>query len=154
MITEELDSVAELGGIFLDIEQRFNGIDYTEPLTLFQQTIAAGEAAAFAGEREPGGSPWAALSPVTIAKKGHNRILYETGALMASLVTVGGPGNINAVSSRGSIFGTDDEKALWHTTGTSRMPARPPVGTNDEDVDELAESIADFAVESLIYKVG
>jgi len=154
MITEELNSIAELGGIFLDIEQRFNGLDYTEPLTEFQETIAKGEQAAFDGQREPGGSPWAPLSPVTVAKKGHSTILFETGALKASLVTVGGPNNINAVASRGSLFGTSDEKALFHTEGTSRMPARPPVGTNDEDVDGLTESLADHAVDGLIFKVG
>lgn len=154
MITEELNSVAELGGIFLDVEQQLNDMDYTEPLTLFQAELAKGEQEAFDGQREPGGSPWAPLSPVTVAKKGHSTILFEFGDLRASLVAVGGPNNISTVMARGSLFGTEDEKAIFHTTGTSRMPARPPVGTNDEAVDGLAESLADYAVEKLKFKVG
>ncbi len=155
MITEQLNDISELGSIFLDLEQRFNGLDYTEPLTVFQGDLAAGEATAFASQQTPGGEAWAALSPVTVAKKGHSTILFETGALKASLVTVGGPGNINAISEggRGSIFGTEDPKSIFHTMGTTRMPQREHVGTNEAGVDKLVGMIADHAVESLKFKV-
>lgn len=153
MIIEQLNSIAEFGSILMDVEQKFNDLSYVEPLIEFQKIIAAGEQDAFNGQREPGGSPWAPLKPSTVARKGHSRILYETGSLMASLTQIDGPGNINAVSDRGSIFGTDVEYAIYHQNGTPKMPARPPVGTNDEDVDKLCELIADYIVESLKYKL-
>ena len=150
---EEFDAVEQLGSVFLDVEQKFDSMDYTEPLTAFQEILAEGERAAFAGQREPGGAPWDELSPVTVKKKGHSRILFESGALEASLVTVGGPGNIHAVSSRGSLFGTSDEKSIFHTLGGGRLPKRDHVGTNDEDVDRLAEMVADHVVENLKFKI-
>jgi len=154
VLLEQLDSLDALGGILLDVELRFNETTYKEVLTEFQETLRLGEVDAFANEREPGGTPWAELSPVTIAKKGHDIILFETGALQESLTNIGGTNNISEVEDMWSVFGTSDEKAAFHQFGTSRMPARPPVGTNDEAVDELAESIADHAVESLKYKLG
>jgi len=149
MITELLDDVAELGGIFLDLSQRFDKLEYTEQLQEFNKDVAAGEQAAFAGERSPGGESWPELSPVTIARKGHDRILYETGRLEASLVSVGGPGNIHEIGERGSLFGTDAEYSLYHQLGGGRLPRREHVGTDSATVDDLADAIAEHVVESL-----
>ncbi len=147
MITEiEID---QFQSVFDELSEILNELSYIEPLSEFQQEFAKGEQAAFDGQRSPGGDSWAALSPVTVKRKGHSTILFETGALKASLVTVGGAGNISTVADRGSIFGTSDEKSLWHTLGTSKMPKREHVGTNAETVDKLAITIADFAVKKL-----
>lgn len=140
---------SQLQQTFADVESVFNDLDYTEPLTAFQQVLADGERDAFASQQTPGGEAWAALAASTVKKKGHAVILFETGKLRDSLSTVGGPGNINAVSERGSLFGTDVEYSLFHTTGTKRMPQREHVGTNDAAVDRLAASVADYAVEQL-----
>ncbi len=150
MIT--LDRIESLSDVFDGVTSQFSDISYKTPLGDFQHVLAQGEAEAFDQQREPGGTPWEPLKPSTIAKKGHSRILYETGTLMASLATVGGPGNISDIYDHGSAFGTDVEYAGFHQTGTSRMPARPPVGTNDETVDGFAEKIADFVVDQLQFK--
>lgn len=42
----------------------------------------------FQEERAPDGTPWAPLSPVTIARKGHARILFHTGRLAGSIQVV------------------------------------------------------------------
>jgi phage gpG-like protein len=141
--------IQESQAILVELESQVRNMDYFDVLTAFQETIAEGEAEAFHEEREPGGSPWAPLAPSTVKKKGHNIILFETGTLLGSLVTVGGPGNVSAVSSRGSIFGTDVPYAIFHDQGTSKMPARPPVGISEERVDLLAERIADETVRQL-----
>lgn len=153
VVTEEFDDISQFGAVFLEIEQQFNSLDYTEPLTAFQQITAEGEASAFAGQREPGGASWAPLAASTIARKGHSTILFEKGNLRASLVSVGGPGNIHAVSERGSLFGTEDPKSFFHTFGTSRMPKRDHVGTNDDDVEKLAGLVAAHVVENLKFKI-
>lgn len=60
---------------------------------------------------------WAELSPVTIMRKGHNRILIQTGALRSSF----------RMSIRGDEvwIGTSDPKAIIHQFGQGRIPARP-----------------------------
>lgn len=142
-----VEQVADLPYLMRDIEDSVRDANYQPILQDFQQDIAEGEKAAFDGQHEPGGAAWAPLRPSTIARKGHNRILFETGALMTSLVSLGGPGNINATTERSLLFGTDIPYAIFHDQGTSRMPARPPVGMSEETLDKLCNKIADATVE-------
>ena len=151
VVRELYDSIEQVGGVLLDTEMRAQNVNYAEELEAFLPVIAAGEAMAFASQSTPDGSPWAPLAPSTVAKKGHSRILFESGALEASLVNVGGPGNINATACRGLLFGTDVEYAIFHQQGTARMPARPAVGMSEETVDKLAETIADATVEKMKF---
>ena len=144
-----LDSIGDIETIFHDMKSKITDADYSETLDAFQPTIAAQEAEMFSSQRDSNGSPWAPLKPSTVKRKGHSRILFESGALMASLVTVGGPGNINAVSERGLLYGTDIEYAIFHQDGTSKMPARPPVGLSEETLTKLCDRIADKTVEIL-----
>ena len=123
--------------------------DYQPMLEEFQQVIAQGEEDAFRAQSTPGGEPWAPLAEVTIIRKGHDKILIETAALAASLVDVGGPGNINMTMSHGLIFGTDVDYTIFHETGTSKMPARPVVGMSDQTLDELCERVAQTTIDSL-----
>jgi phage gpG-like protein len=135
--------------LFHDLGSIVADTDYTETLADFQQVIAGVEMAAFGGSHEPGGAPWAELAPSTVKRKGHGKILYESGDLMASLIEVGGPGNISEVSDHGSIYGTSVLYAIFHDQGTSRMPARPPVGINQEAVDKLADMVAERTIQAI-----
>jgi hypothetical protein len=71
----------------------------------------------------PYGAPWAPLAPSTVARGRHAPPLTDTGAMRAS--TVVAPTRGAGVSI---TFGAP--YAVYHHTGTSRMPARPvaPVG--------------------------
>jgi phage gpG-like protein len=69
--------------------------------------------------------------------------------LEASLIDVGGPGNIHETSHRGLLFGTDVEYSLFNQEGTQRIPARPHVGMTEKLVDAIADEVLDFAVEQL-----
>jgi len=124
-------------------------MDFTSVLTEFIPEIAAGEAAAFDGQMTPGGEAWAPLKPSTIARKGHNRILFETGALKNSLITPGGPGNVNEVFPRGLVYGTEVPYSIFHTTGTDKMPKREHVGMSSETVDKLCDRVANNVVEQM-----
>ncbi len=126
-------------------------MDYSQTLEEFQHEIAAGEAEMFTNEHDSNDIPWAPLKLSTIRRKGHDIILFETGALENSLVTVGADGNVSAVAPRGSIFGTDIEYAGFHqeSPDETRMPSRPPVGISEKRVDLLAERIADVTVRQM-----
>ena len=142
-------STERLSSLFAELDSIVADTDYREVLGEFQHVIAGVEAEAFEKESEPGGTPWAPLAESTIRRKGHDRILFETGDLMASFVAVGGPGNISEVSDHGSLFGTSVPYAIFHDQGTSRMPARPPVGINDAAVDRLVDMVTERTIQAI-----
>lgn len=65
---------------------------------------------------DPYGNAWAPLAPRTIAKKGHDRIMIETGATLAETRAAPLPGA--GISLR------TGHKAAWHMTPTENRPAR------------------------------
>ena len=105
--------------------------------------------AALESETSPDGTPWQPLSPVTIARKGHDQMLYDQGDLRENIhydsdhesATIG----VNIVSTTGYPYpavhqlGTDDE----------RIPARPYFPFNEEGdlMDVAHDSIVEFIVE-------
>jgi phage gpG-like protein len=73
----------------------------------------------------------------------------EKGELETSLTTDNGMNSTRGVAERGLIFGTQDEKAMFHQHGTKHMPARPPVGLTVKRVTAIVETIADSLVDKL-----
>jgi phage gpG-like protein len=59
---------------------------------------------------------WPALKPETLARKMMNTTLLETGELRASI-------EWNASGNEGHV-GSNNDKAVWHELGTSRIPPR------------------------------
>ena len=147
---EGLNDPKELGGILVDVEERFKNADYAETLFPFLATLEQTHGQQFRSQQDSSGAAWAPLAASTIARKRHSRILYETGALEASLAGNTGD-SVRAVSHRGLLFGTQVEYAGFHQEGTSRMPARPPVGMQVQTLDEMVNAVADAAVEQLKY---
>lgn len=99
--------------------------------------------------------PWAPLSPAYARKKqeiyGDKPILKATDALFRSLTQQGATGNIHRVNDLDAEFGSNDPKAMFHFTGTSRMPARDPLA--EPDVDRY-ETIAGEYVEEIVKNAG
>ncbi len=143
------NSSGDFDSLLVELSSVVANADYEPVLQDFQQDLAQGEAEAFQSEHEPGGSPWLPLKPSTMKRKHHAGILFDTGALMASLITVGGPGNVHETNPRGLLFGTDVEYSIFHQEGTAKMPARPHVGTTEDVVDRLMNRIADDVVKQL-----
>lgn len=144
---------ATLEDIFKDVQDQFKDIDYTPVLQGYMTELETAHVDYFMEEHDPVGKAWKPLSPRTIARKGHDQILFETGALMNS------PGgqtadSIKLVFREGDgtylVFGTGVEYAHWHMTGTTRMPARPFLGLNDELLETLTTATADAAVDALM----
>lgn len=105
----------------------------------------------------PDGSPWAPLSPVTLAKKKGKGILRESGALQDTFR--------HAVTGNELAFGTDRPYGAVHQFGqkkgasgtTSRgtplpwgdIPARPYLGLSSDDEVEILAIIQDYLLEPM-----
>jgi phage gpG-like protein len=149
---EEIDGFEFLGGVFLEIEEAFHRADYSEPLKPMLEMLEQTHAAGFESESTPGGEKWPPLAASTVAKKGHDVILLETGRLKASLANKTGD-SVREVSHRGLLFGTQVEYAGIHQNGTSRIPQREHVGMNEETAQRIVDVVADATVEALKYTV-
>lgn len=102
----------------------------------------------------PEGTPWAPLSPVTLARKKDTRILRETGVLQDTLHY--------QVEGNELLFGSNQVYAAVHQKGqrqgasgrTSRggpipwgdIPARPYLGLSLEDQGEIMRIIESYAL--------
>lgn len=77
------------------------------------------------------GASWKPLSPAYAAWKAKrfpgNGLLVRTGALKASLLSADAPQAIFRPSATGLEIGSSVPYALYHQTGTGRMPQRPPL---------------------------
>lgn len=97
------------------------GVDirsYREPLMRSVRQVLAPELREAFANQGPG---WAPLHPNTVRRKGHNRILFESGTLarMAGQISAW---SVDRTSARLTEFPDYGE---FHITGTEHMPARP-----------------------------
>ena len=99
-----------------------------------------------------GGRParWQALAPATVKarqRKGTWRtgvgsdqpILQEYGQLRQSI------GSVFRMTDTALEYGTNDRRAIWLQEGTSRMPARPFLLFQAEDVTQITAVAAAYA---------
>ena len=153
---EQLDDLRFLGGVFAEIEQQFNDADYTQLLAQTILDLETAHADYFAEEKSPAGEAWKPLAPLTVAKKGHDTILFEHGPMPDSLIGTTSDSIREVVSeppNHSLSFGTSDEKSPFHQFGTSRIPIREHVGVNEPFCDQLAEKTADATVALLMPKI-
>lgn len=146
-LTEQIDGLEFLGGVYADVENQFNQMDWEPQLREFVDVLAEKHAEHFSGQHDPSGRAWAPLAQSTIDRKGHDTILFETGRLRSSVV--GGADHIEDVGGDFLVFGSSVEYGVFHDTGTQRMPQRQFVGMDEQTLGVLLESIADATVEGL-----
>ena len=80
----------------------------------------------FASEGRAEGTPWPELSPATLRRRrARTPILYKTGALLRSLAEPGAAGHVEELEGYSLTLGSRLPYALYHHTGTRRLPARP-----------------------------
>lgn len=96
-------------------------------------------------------APWAPLSESYAREKqkrfGSKSLLRATDVLFRSLTEQGAEGNIHQIRDLGAEFGSSDFKAALHQSGTSVMPARPPLA--DPDVEKYETIAAEYMSEVL-----
>jgi phage virion morphogenesis protein len=98
----------------------------------------------------PEGERWEALSDVTIALKGHDRPLFQSGELAGGI-------NILDVSNDGFMITADAPYASYMQKGVKKVkgafkskrpqpqiPARPFMGFSDENVRRISKMVRDY----------
>lgn len=71
---------------------------------------------------------WAPLAPSTIKQKGHDTVLFRSGAMYRSFQS-GGLNHVEEISRDKMTWGSTDPKALFHQTGTGsgfQLPVKGP----------------------------
>lgn len=110
----------------------------------------------FRQQRGPDG-PWKALEDFTVAKKGHTRILFETGRLEASL-TGRTPDSIVDVTRLSLRYGTRLNYAWCHEARKSNLPRRGfmPYGNQIDEftLRRCAEHVLKYPPGSLGGPIG
>jgi phage gpG-like protein len=105
--------------------------------------MVCAEAKRVIGEGYP---EWPALQPETLARKMGAGPLLETGELRASI-------EWNAEGNEGFV-GSNNEKAVWHELGTSRIPPRPFLMGAAIRMEPLIHAMAAKAVVAVIAGRG
>ncbi len=148
-----LDSIFGLDDVYADIERQYREIDYRPTFESVATHLFEEHQQYFDKAESPAGEQWPPLAPSTIAAKGHDTILIDSGRLHASLT---GPndGHFHEIVADGSgnqhilEWGSDIEYLTYHVTGTFnsdgsvRMPRRDPIGMTPEFVGRIQETIA------------
>ena len=153
-MTTVLKGFDELQSVYDDVQADADATDYSQLLNGTIDKLESQHLDMFNSEQDSSGEPWAPLRPSTIKRKGHAIRLVERGDLKESLAGRSGDSIRDVFREQGLgitalVFGTSDEKAGFHQEGTSRMPARPPVGITDELTDEITEGVASETVRQL-----
>ncbi len=152
VVRERIDDLRFLGGIYQEMENQYGDADYEEPLKDFFEDLQDAHFDYFRNEHGPDGSAWPPLAPSTIARKGHDRILFDSGDLESQLVDDGA--GIREVTHRGLIYGTDLFYSIFHQEPQEGgLPRREHVGMDDELLQVVVDSVADHTVESLKLKI-
>lgn len=100
--------------------------DFTEAFEQIADDFYEGEEHMFSSGGSGAGG-WAPLAASTVARKGSSEILVETGILEDSLTSRSGAFSRFDLRPKRLEMGTQVPYGIYHQTGTSRMPARPPV---------------------------
>jgi hypothetical protein len=158
--TFKLSSFDGLQEVYDDIALQFEEMDFEPYLAGELPLLEKFHAERFATQTDATGQAWAANAPRTIKRKGHARVLRgmpsEGFRLSRSLTQRLRHSTEDAVrevvqaeSGAYLSFGTTRPYSGTNQDGTSRIPARPHVGMNEEFVDKSAERACDYALATL-----
>ena len=105
--------------------------DYRPIWPVIEDEFYAQEKDQFATEGREGGAHWQELSPVYAGWKAMHYpgrpILERTGSLVDSLTNPNSPHGVRIEERKTLTLGSRLPYAIYHQTGTSRMPARPEI---------------------------
>jgi phage virion morphogenesis protein len=93
-------------------------------------------------QEAPDGTPWSPLSPQYLQSerkkksRGRNKTLVLDGYLRGGLRY--------RANNSGLIFGTDSVYATTHQFGRGKIPARPFLGLDSEDISYILNTASDF----------
>jgi phage virion morphogenesis protein len=120
--------------------------DMTEPMTDIGDFLVVTTKRRFGQGVSPQGSPWAANSPVTLARKTDTRPLFGTsGQLNQQIFHEAGPNQVEIGSNRvqAAMMQFGGTKAAFpHLWGN--IPARPFIGLSEEDETGLLDIVTEW----------
>lgn len=153
MAVETID-IEETYTFIGDVIEDFKAIEFREALDQIGAKFAEKTSQNFLSESSPSGLPWEPLSPVTVARKGHDTILVDSNTMRKSVVLRDAPHHIerigrNAAGDDEIVYGTDVMYAVIHQEGSGRIPQREFLGLEEKDADDIADIVADHIVEKL-----
>lgn len=143
---------SDLDAVYAGLSRAWNEIRYRTLLIDELRNLERQHKKYFDTETGPDGSKWPPLKDRTVIRKGHEKILVDTGALRRSLVSTHSSGVrivIDEPAGRTLSFGTDVEYSVFHDTAKGNRPARRHVGVKPEYVNGFGERVIDFALEEL-----
>lgn len=124
--------------------------NFTEPFELVGEDVRK-----FTNERfdNEGYGDWPPLAPSTIARKirlygNPKTILKASESLVDSLTIKGAAGNVTRIFPTLAEFGTSIFYAIFHQTGTSRMPAREIFLLREEEKRQVVRTIQRYLIAS------
>lgn len=128
-----------------ELQERLNG-DLTPLMKGIGKVLEDNTRQRIANKKSPTGVTWQSLAPATVARKTNKRvskngvtaegILVETGNLFDSILHV-------ATHSKVEV-GTNKHYGKYHQLGGVGLPARPFLGIDDDDKDEVNNVINDY----------
>ena len=142
VIQEIIFTEAEFQGVYDDVASNFRDASYRDELDDFNDAIYESHADRFGLENDPNLSAWPPLAAATIARKGHDTILVDTGRLRRSLTTKGHTDHTGEIADRGLTFGTDVPYSRF-------QKRREHVGLTIANVEEFTAVITKSASDKL-----
>lgn len=153
---ETLQGLNELKPYIESVARQFQKLPFGEFGKLELLELADFHAGLFADANDPSGVAWPPLAPSTVARKGHDTILVETGRLRASLTQKSTANSGDATREVAElagetdvIFGTTVEYSPYHDTASGNRPARPHVGINEQFLDGFCDRLIRYAINEL-----
>lgn len=98
-----------------------------------------------------GGDNWLSLRPQTIRRKGHARILIETGQMISSI------GRDARIQNGRIVVGIGEENAqiaLWHHTGAGNLPIRKVIPNNIQQIASPIRQILETGISRQIRQIN
>lgn len=130
-----------------ELQERLNG-DLTPLMQAIGVVLENNTRQRFTDKQSPDGVSWQSLAPATVKRKKNKSvskdgvtatgILVETGDLFKSITSL-------ATHSKVEV-GTDRHYGKYHQLGGVGLPARPFLGIDDDDKDEVNNVINDYLV--------
>ncbi len=131
--------------------------DIRTPLQDIAEYLLQSTDARFRQQVGPDGTPWAPLSPTTLARKRGSRILRDSGTLQDTLryqvsdneLALGTDRPYGAVHQFGQAQGKSGKTSRGSPIPWGDIPARPYLGLSSEDETEVLQIVADYLSDPL-----
>ena len=137
MSVAEIRNQQDLDRLYRGVVDQFKAIRFNDFLQREMRRLEIYHNLQFGTEAGADKARWPALAPATVKKKGHAKILVETGKLRSSLTQTAADGAIRYTwdepGKAGLSFGTDVPYSQYHSEidrPGKRLPTREHVGIN------------------------